>query len=192
MACAGLLIDGLALGEDGPIIAAMTLLGRDEADTAVAVRVVIAVHELLHPSAGLVEAGKATDGVIRTVLAGAEQRLGIRIIVAGAGSAIGSGNPEPIQRRQQRLAFHRAAVVGMQDKQLVDTALSQHRPTHHLSRIVGGLALVDLPADDLATVEIDDEVEVEKQPLEWPRQPTNIPRHAVDLRAKAIWLRSRA
>jgi len=46
---------------------------------------------------------------------------------------------------------------------------------HPLGGVVGRLALIDLPADDLAAVEIDDEVEVEKPPLDRAGPPTDGP-----------------
>ena len=67
-----LFVDSLALGQDGLILAAVALLGRDEANAAVAVVVVVAAYELLHPEARLLEAGKSLRGIGRAVLAGAK------------------------------------------------------------------------------------------------------------------------
>src|SRR5918998_1528912 len=47
--CSGLFIDGLALCKDGLILAAVALLRGNEANTTMAVFVIVAIHKLLHP-----------------------------------------------------------------------------------------------------------------------------------------------
>jgi hypothetical protein len=81
MALSGLFVHRLTVGEDSAVLASMALGWGYEADTAVTVLVVVALHELLHPDAGRLQAGKALGGIGRTILAGAKQRLGIGIIV---------------------------------------------------------------------------------------------------------------
>lgn len=80
----GLFVERLALGEDGHIGTAVTLLGGDEAELAVAVLAVVPAHELEHPLARLGEVGKAVDRIAGAVLQGAKQRLGIGVPVRSA------------------------------------------------------------------------------------------------------------
>ena len=75
MALLSLFVHCLALGEDGWVLALMALGGGHEADTAVTVRVVVTLHEVLYPGAGLLQAGKTPSRIGRTILAGAKQRL---------------------------------------------------------------------------------------------------------------------
>ena len=81
MALPGLFVQRLTVGEDSAVLASMALSWGDEADTTVTVLVVVTLYELLHPDAGLLQAGKALSRIRRTILAGAKQRLGIGIIV---------------------------------------------------------------------------------------------------------------
>ena len=60
----------------------MALRRGDVADAAVTVLVVVPVHEIGRPLPRRGEIGKARGGEVRAVLGGAEQRLGIGIIVA--------------------------------------------------------------------------------------------------------------
>jgi hypothetical protein len=82
---------------------------------------------------------------------------------------------ELLERLQQRFTLHGTAVIGVQHQRLIDTALSQHSPAPHLSGVLGGFTHVNLPADDFSAIEIDDQVEIEKQPLDWSGQPRDIP-----------------
>src|SRR5919198_382827 len=94
----GLFVHRLTVGKDGWVLALMALGGGHKADATVAVLVVVPLHKLLHPGAGLIQAGKAPSGIGRTILAGAKQRLGIGVIVAGPRAAIRGTDPQPIHR----------------------------------------------------------------------------------------------
>src|SRR5215216_2675330 len=79
MALAHLLVQGMAGGEDGAVLAGMALRRGDIADAAVPVLVVVPVHEGGCPPACLGEVGKTRGGEVGAVLGRAEQRLGIGI-----------------------------------------------------------------------------------------------------------------
>src|SRR5512135_286675 len=175
MAPTGLFIDGLALGENRRIQSLMTLLGCNETNPAVKVDVVVTTHELPPPSTGLIQAGKALRRIGWTVLTSAKQGFGIRVIVAGSGSAIGGRDAQAVEGLPQGLPLHRTAVVCLQHQGPVDTAFAEHGATHHGGRVLGRLARIHFPATDLPAIEIQDQVEVEKQPLDRSRQPANIP-----------------
>ena len=77
MALAGLPVQGVAGSEDGPVFAGMALGRGDVADAAVAVFVVVPVHERGRPLPRLGQVGKARGGELGAVLGGAEQRRSI-------------------------------------------------------------------------------------------------------------------
>ena len=75
----GLLVHAGTLSADGVGLTAVTLIGRDEPDSAVAVLGVVPVHECLHPGAGVVLAPEWPPWVVRTVLDRAEQRFRVGV-----------------------------------------------------------------------------------------------------------------
>ena len=92
----------------------MALGGGDEADRAVAVLVVVPVHQAIDPVAGGGEVGKGLQRIGGAVFEGFEQRFRVRVVVADRRSAEGGHDAEALQGGQHRRAFHRAAIVGMQ------------------------------------------------------------------------------
>jgi hypothetical protein len=72
MAGFSLLIDRLAVGQDGPVTPLVTFFRGYELDTAVTVLVVIPLDELLHPGARLQQTRKSSLWVGGPVLTGAE------------------------------------------------------------------------------------------------------------------------
>lgn len=85
----GRLIDGMALGQHLGILPSMPLCRCHQADPAVAMLVVVPLHEAGHPLAGVVDASEPINGVARAVLAGAKQRLRVGVII---------GDPRPTER----------------------------------------------------------------------------------------------
>ena len=70
--------------QDGVIFAALTLTRDDVADAAVPVLIVVPTHEFSCPRSGGFEVGDALDRELGAVLGGAEQRLGIGVVIAHA------------------------------------------------------------------------------------------------------------
>lgn len=77
----GRLIDGMALGQHLGILPSMSLCRCHQADPAVAMLVVVPLHEAGHPLAGVVDGSEPINGVARAVLAGAKQRLRVGVII---------------------------------------------------------------------------------------------------------------
>jgi hypothetical protein len=73
MLLAGLLIDAGTVTADFESLAAVALVGRHEFDAAVAMLVVVPVHERRFPMAGHLPTGERPAGVIRPVLRCLEQ-----------------------------------------------------------------------------------------------------------------------
>jgi hypothetical protein len=76
-----LLVEGRALLEDGDMGAGVAFLGGDEAQPAVAVLGVVSAHQVQNPSPRFGQVVEAAQRVGGTVLQGAEQRLGVGVVV---------------------------------------------------------------------------------------------------------------
>lgn len=144
-------------------MARMPRARRDEADPTVAMLVVVPAHERQDPRAGRLPGGKALGGIRRPVFTRPEERFGERVIVADARPTIRYQDPQAFQRGAERRSFHRAAVVGVQDQRLEQSPVCHDGPLHDRGGMLTRFLLEDLPADDLATMEITDQVAVEEQ-----------------------------
>ena len=71
----GLLINPPAVFADFHSLAVVPLNGRHKFDAAVAMPVVVPIHKIYKPQAGLLLAGEWHARIIRSVFNGAEQRL---------------------------------------------------------------------------------------------------------------------
>src|SRR4051794_27829794 len=107
--------------------------------------------------------------------AGPEQGFGERVIVADPRPAVGGDDTEPLEGGLHGGALHRAAVVGVQDEGAGEAALGPDRLAHEIGGQLGALALVDLPADDLAAVDVEDQVEVEEPAPDRAGHPGDVP-----------------
>ena len=76
-----LLINPPALFAVFHILAIVTLMGFHKFDTAVAMPVVVPIHIIYNPQAGLLLAGEWLSRIIRPVFNGAEQRFRVRVVV---------------------------------------------------------------------------------------------------------------
>jgi len=130
----------------------------DEADSAVQMLAVIPIGEGFHPSLSLCFCGKALGRPVRAVFAGSEQSLREGIIIADPRSAVGRGDAQFLHRGFHRGTFHRAAIVGVQNKRLHKTTLRQHRLPDQVGRQVRTFALMNFPANNLAAKDIHDQV----------------------------------
>ena len=70
-----MLINPPAVFADFYSLAIVTLIGRHKFDAAVAMPVVVPLHKIYNPQAGLLLAGEWLTRIIRSVFNGAEQRL---------------------------------------------------------------------------------------------------------------------
>jgi len=82
MTLTGLLVDADTVAADCDGFSSVALGWRHELDAAVAVLVVVAIHELRHPGAGLLDVGEWLAWVVRHVPHRAEQRLRVGVVVA--------------------------------------------------------------------------------------------------------------
>ena len=68
------------------------------------------------------------------------------------------------------LPFWGATVVGVQHPWAGAGTLGEHGPQHQGGRMRRRLPFMEFPADDLAAVEVEDQVEIEEQPPRRSRQ----------------------
>jgi hypothetical protein len=124
------------------------------------------------------------------VLAGFEQGLRVGVVVAHRGAAEGGDDPQPLQGGKQSGAFHRRAIVGVQDQRLGAHPFAQMRLAEHDRGLRAGLLGVDLPAHDLAAEDIEDEVEIKELPGHEAGQVSDVPAPDLVRAGGAQWLRA--
>src|SRR5215213_296602 len=140
-----------------------------------AVLVVVPADELGDPALRVLLAGESRCRPVRPVLAGPEQGFGERVVVADPRPAVGGDDAEPLERGLHGGALHRTAIVGVQDERAREAALGPDRLADEIGGQLGALALVDLPAHDLAAEDIEDQVEVEEHAPDWTGHPGDVP-----------------
>ena len=155
-------VDAATRSEDLDVDTRVSVRGRNEADAAVLMLVVVPVRERRYPLACIVETREAGDGICWAVLESAEQRFRERVVVGHARPAERRHNSETLQRREHRGSLHRAAVVRVQHppREIAASVL-----THALDEprgMVTRLRLVYVPTEDLPAPHILDEVEEEE------------------------------
>lgn len=121
------LIESMAPGKNGVIMASMALSGRDVTGLAMAMLFVVPRHELPHPRSGIGQVGKAGHREGGMVFAGTEQGLRVGVIVGDAGSAVRRCDAELFKFGMDGRTLHRSAVIAMQDQRPVPTLLTQYR-----------------------------------------------------------------
>ena len=102
---AGHLVDLVPALQDVVLAAVVAVVGGDEAQGAVQVLAVVLGDEGIDPGAGIVEAGEGAVGEVGAVLDGAEEGLGVGIVVAFSGAVEGGDDTELLQGGQQSRAL---------------------------------------------------------------------------------------
>jgi len=171
----GLLIHHVASGKERRVLPGMPRGRRDKLDATVAMLVVVPAHERQDPRPGGLQRGKPLGRICRPVFTGPEESFRERIVIADSWPTVRGHDPQALQRGAERRPFHWAAVVGMQDQRLQEPSVRHDRPVHDRRGMLAGFLFEDLPADDLATIEIENQIEVEEQAFDRARQPCDIP-----------------
>jgi len=96
------------------LAAIVSLVGRHEADAAVAMLGVVPGDKARDPGSCLLDAIEGLVRVLGPVLQRPEERLDVRVVVAHARAAEGRHDAEVLQGRQHRRAAHWPAVVRVQ------------------------------------------------------------------------------
>ena len=164
MPLTGLFVQLGSLAADRNGLAAMALIGIHEPDAAVAVLVVVPVHECTGPGAGFFHAVEWPPGVVRPVFHGAEQRLRVGVVIADTRPGERPQNAQLLQPGFQGGRSHGIAVVGMEDQRLAAPStdpLPQAGPADEISGDLCVLAIGDIPGHHFAAPDVDHQIEVE-------------------------------
>src|SRR3954462_14213860 len=136
---------------------------------------IVPADETSDPALRILLAGEPRCWPVRPVLAGAEQGFGERVIIADPRPAVGGDDAEPRKGGLHGGTLHRTAVVGVQDERAGEAALGPDCTAHELGGMFGAFACMDLPADDLAAVDVEDQVEVEEPAPDRAGHPGDVP-----------------
>jgi len=159
----GTQIHRMASRQDRLVFAGVTLGRTDIANAAMPVIDVVPLDEIGSPDACRIQTGEAPGRKLGAVLGGAKQRLGVGVVVADAGARVRRLDAEPVEHGQHRRGFQGGTVIAVQDRFGAHggNPLGQRRAAHQMDGMVGMIAVMDLPADDLAAVKIEDQVKME-------------------------------
>lgn len=133
---------------------------------------IIPYHEGVDPGARRVETATRLRGKGGVVFQGTQQRFGVRVVIAHPRPTEGRHAPEALHGGEHGGAFHRAAVVRVQHEAgRRDGLLVTHpREQRHCVRVT--LRWIHRPADDAATPNIHDQVEI----------PEHAPQRTIEVR----------
>ena len=171
------LIDGVAGFEQTVIATGMTLCRGDIADAAVPVLEIVPLHELHRPLPGSCQIGEPLERELGTIFRGSEQRLGEGVVIAHARARVGRPDAEPMQHGQHRRGLQAGAVVTVQHgarRHRMHT-LGERRASSQMGCVLGAVGVMHLEADNLAAVEVQDQVQIEPSSLDLRRQERHIP-----------------
>ena len=135
-----------------------------QADSTMAVFVVVPLEELPAVNASVLDRAEALREV-GSVFQSFELRLGVRIVIRDVRAAVGLGDIEIDEQRGYSLRSHAGAAIGMERESPGRDVFFLHGIGDEVLGEFGGLPMSDQPADDIATVDIEDHVEMEAGPL---------------------------
>jgi len=131
-------------------------------NTTVAMLKVVPAHEAHGPGPSRVKRFKPFARKLRTVLGGPEERLRVGIVITHPWTGIRRLDPQPLQHGQHRRGLERGAVVAMQDGLAVQggDTFAQRSAFDQVGGMDRVVRVMNLPAHDLAAVQIQNQVQV--------------------------------
>src|SRR5690606_30707801 len=135
---------------NGVILASVSLSGRDVTDFAMAMLLVVPMHELPHPFAGVGQVGKAGDRECGVVFTGTEQGFRVSVIVGDAGTTVRWRDAQLFKLGMDGRTLHRRAVIAVQDQRSVTALLTQYRSLNDMRTVGHILVFKDFIAHNLA------------------------------------------
>ena len=132
------------------------------------VLIVVPTRELKRPGTSGIKVSEALGEELGALLGGTEQRLRVGVVIAHAGPRVRRLHSQPVQHRQHRGGLQREAGIAVQHGfgQHGGDTHGQRGAAHQVRSVHGVVRGVHLPADDLATVQILDQVQVVLTPTE--------------------------
>ena len=179
-----LLVERMASPQDVPVLSGMSLGRTDVADGTVAMVMVVPLHERVRPFSRLFEVREALRRELRSVLRGAEQRFQEGVVVTDARAGVGGPQTQPMHHRQDSGGLERRAGIPVQHRLVVQRmqVLGDGRAPQQVHGMLGVVGLVDLEADDLAAVQVQDQVQIEPATHYRRRQVRHVPARDVPRR----------
>ena len=158
-----LLVERMANLQHVAVLSSMSLCRADIADATVAMIVVVPVHDRACPLAGVLQIREALRRELRQVLGGAEHRCHGRVVVADAWAGVRGPQSQPTHHGQHRCRLERRTVFAVQYRHVVERvqALDKRCAAQQVHDVLGVVARVHLEADDLAAIQIQDQVQIE-------------------------------
>ncbi len=117
--------------------------------------------------------GVERAGVVRPILHCAELGLGVRVVVGYPWPVVSLGDAQVGEVVLQRRRAHRGSGVGVHD---VGEPFVGDRAGEHLDREIVDLTVLHSPADELAGVDVDDRVRLERASAPGGAQIGDVPR----------------
>ena len=136
---------------------------------------VVPQHEGIDPLPGIFQALKGLQGKGWRVFQAAEQGFLIGVVITDRGPAEGWDDPQLLQGGQHGGGFHGATIVRMEDQARRIDTFGQAGLLDQDTGMGRTFAFMDLPAHDLAAVDIHDQVEFQEQTGHRRRQKSYIP-----------------
>ena len=155
---AGPFLDEGTLLKQSPVQAGMALRRCHEADRAVAMLMVVPVHQVRDPAPRDHQVLKRLSRQLGTVLQRSERRFDIGVVIAHCRSAARVSHTQSLHRGQRGLALHGRAIVRMHRQLAWTDVLLRADVAQQLAGQIGTLAIEHLPADNLAAEKILEQV----------------------------------
>jgi hypothetical protein len=147
---------------------------REHGDAAVAMLLVVPVEEFPAVRLGVLEAVEAIR-IVAVVLHGLVDRLGERVVVAYARSAVGAGDLEEIGEFADLLGLLRRSPIGMDGQRPGLDALRFVALVDEVGRELAVFGGREHPADDVAAEQIEHDVQRVALALARAAQPGHVP-----------------
>lgn len=152
-----------------PVFSPMPLGRSHEFDGAVAMEVVVPSDKGRDPFPGFFQGVEGPfHRIFRMVLQSFEEGLRIGIVITDRRTSERGPNAQSLERSEHCGPLHRRAVVRVQDNPGGEASfcLPKNGLSKRFRRMPGGLFVVDLPPHDFPAVEIQEEIQIEKSPLD--------------------------
>src|SRR5699024_7870663 len=131
--------------------------------------------EASHPAPGMIKIGKPACRVIRPILASTKQRLGVSIVVGDTCATVRCNDPQLLKLGMNQRAFHGRAVIPMQNQWAMVALLAQHGTVNDCGAVGHGRGIKDFVANDLATVDVNEQIQIKELATDLGGQVGDIP-----------------
>ena len=186
MKLTGQLVDAGTVSADLNGFAAVALRWRHEPDAAVAMLVVVPIHERAYPQAGLCHAlewppGGSPAGINRSAglrLQGVEKRLRVGVVVADPWSGERSEHTQLLKSGFQGRRPHGVAIVGMEDQRLAAALPDPLPQTSAADENSGDLRLLPIGhilSHHFSVPDVDHQIEVQPDTTDAGGQVGDVP-----------------